>query len=87
MEPSSIAIELSDKKSTIFSITDTCAKSKLENIVRVSMTCSVLQVRQEAHLCFWKTRVQLAWKENVVPLANLDSLEYVVKEVFLALLG
>lgn len=34
VEPSSISIELSDKNPTFFSITDTCAKSKLQNIQR-----------------------------------------------------
>ena len=60
VEPNSISIELSDKKSTFFSITDTDAKPKLQNIQREGMTCSVLPIRQEVHLYFPKIRVQLA---------------------------
>lgn len=34
MEPHSVSIKLSRKKSTFFNITDTCAKSQLQNIQR-----------------------------------------------------
>lgn len=52
VELSSTFIEPSDKKSTFFSITDTCAKSKLQHIQRERMPCSVLPIRQEIHFYF-----------------------------------
>lgn len=60
VEPSSVFTELSDEKSTFFSLTETCAKSKLQNIQRERMTYCILPIRQEVRLYFPKIRVRLA---------------------------